>query len=111
MPSNPNKQVASRKKKQGRLQVVDVEPVEMLNRRGNQVYRPKPVVVEKEPTHKIPPSNGEASMAKRRRAPSATVADMSEAPDTENSVNTTKKRKIGGRHTMVRHNNIVFLLF
>jgi len=98
MPSNPRKQVSRKNKNR----VVDVEPVEVLNRRGNVVYRPKQIVVVKEATFEHGPSHTTGSGVKRRRAPSDTMPEMCQEPDPEENANTTKKKKIGGRTTMVR---------
>ena len=88
-------------KKRRRLPVVDVEPVQILNRRGNPVYRPRPIV-DKEPTPKPTPSKPEGSGAQHRHTPSDAAADFFEGSDHDDSANKTKKRKLGGRYTMVR---------
>lgn len=108
MPAGSSKQVNSTRKKQSKLQVVDVDPVLVLNRRGNRVYRPRPVVVEKELIPHAGPSNNTTSGEKRRRAPSDTVAEIWQgSADPSEIVNKNKKKKIGGRKTMVRANRIV----
>lgn len=103
MPGNPRKQ-GSRKKFS---RVVDMEPVEVVNRRGNLVWRARPIVVDKEPKFDRRPSHSTGSGVKRRRAPSDTVPEMCQEPDPEENANKTKKKKIGGRATMVRETSIM----
>lgn len=103
MPGNPRKQVSRKNKNR----VVDVEPVEVLNRRGNLVWRPKQIVVETHPTFEGQASHSTGSGAKRRRAPSDTVPEMCQEPDPDEHANDTKKKKIGGRTTMVRETTIM----
>jgi hypothetical protein len=103
MPGRASKKSSSRKGP-GELQVVDMESVEVLNRRGNRVYRPRPVIVKKEmdpkPVDTMPGQSG----AKRRRTPSDPLVDPHQGPDPDSGGNQTKKKKVHTRQTMVRKN-------
>lgn len=101
MPSNASKEGSSTKKKKLEIQVIDMEPVLVVNRRGNKVYRPRRVAADEKSPGKSAEKNTPASGMKRARAPSDAV-DMGLYSEADDGPNQTKKRKQHGRKTMVR---------
>lgn len=104
MPSKAHEQGSSKKKKKREVEVIDMEPVLVVNRRGNKVYRPQRIVVENNACRKSA-ENIPASGTKRRRAPSV-PEDFSVHSEPEHGPNQTKKSKGNGRRTMVREGTI-----